>query len=126
MHINVLTLFLQVVNTSLEPDLSRSLAQLRARLGGCWLSSAQAATVASVIPRVLSGDKSNISTPTDYWLGGSGKSMELGKTTENVALVTRAVRVSSTLLRQAGNAGVAYISGVTSHCFKSCLLHGPL
>ncbi len=45
----------QVVNTSSEPDLSRSLAQLRSRLGGCWLSSAQAATVASVVPRVVAG-----------------------------------------------------------------------
>lgn len=45
----------QVVNTSPEPNLSRSLAQLRVRLGGWWLSSAQAATVAAVVPRVLGG-----------------------------------------------------------------------
>lgn len=45
----------QVVKTSFEPDLSRSLAQLRSRLGSCWLSSAQAATVASLVPRVISG-----------------------------------------------------------------------
>ncbi|CAM9287598.1 unnamed protein product, partial [Pylaiella littoralis] len=50
-----LHLRLLVVNTSVEPDLSRSLAQLRARLGGCWLSSAQATSVASVVPRVLGG-----------------------------------------------------------------------
>eukprot|EP00903_Cladosiphon_okamuranus_P014519 g13467.t1 len=45
----------EVVNTSFEPDLSRSLAQLRSRLGSCWLSSAQAATVASLVPRVVGG-----------------------------------------------------------------------
>lgn len=45
----------QVVNTSSEPALCRSLAQLRSRLGSCWLSSAQAATVASLVPRVLGG-----------------------------------------------------------------------
>ncbi|CAM9286791.1 unnamed protein product [Ectocarpus sp. 4 AP-2014] len=50
-----LQLTLLVVTTSPEPNLSQSLAQLRVRLGGCWLSSAQAATVAAVVPRVLSG-----------------------------------------------------------------------
>ncbi|CBN74609.1 Hypothetical leucine rich repeat protein [Ectocarpus siliculosus] len=50
-----LQLTLLVVNTSPEPNLSQSLAQLRVRLGGSWLSSAQAATVAAVVPRVLGG-----------------------------------------------------------------------
>ncbi|CAM9136844.1 unnamed protein product, partial [Hapterophycus canaliculatus] len=50
-----LQLRLLVVNSSHEPDISRSLAQLRARLGGCWLSSAQAVTIASLVPRVLGG-----------------------------------------------------------------------
>ncbi|CAM9608926.1 unnamed protein product [Ectocarpus sp. 12 AP-2014] len=50
-----LQLTLLVVTTSPEPNLSRSLAQLRVRLGDCWLSSAQAATVAAIVPRVLGG-----------------------------------------------------------------------
>ena len=47
----------KVVNTRSKPDLNRSLAQLRARLGACWLSSAQAAAICGIIPRVMAGTR---------------------------------------------------------------------